>query len=116
MKLRDSIADALMEVHYGIQNAIERRDKEGILGRVSPVFSDPSNPSIDWTKLVEKVEFDVAVTESSSSEAGGEGGLEIFSLAKIGAKGSTKIEQSAANRIRFSVPVLFPAQVTHPNG
>jgi hypothetical protein len=73
------------------------------------VFSDP----IDWTKLIEKVEFDVAVTESSASEASGEGGLEILSIAKLGAKGTTKIEQSAVNRIKFSVPILFPAEVTH---
>ncbi len=77
MKLREFIADALMEVQHGVQDAIERRDKSGLVGRISPAFRDPTDPSIDWTKLLEKVEFDVAVTESKTKEAGGGGGLEI---------------------------------------
>lgn len=115
MKLRDFVADALMEISHGVQTAIERRDKEGLVGRISPVFGGPSAPAIDWTKLVEKVEFDLAVTETSSNEASGEGGLQILTVAKLGAKGITKVEQSALNRIKFSVSVLFPAQITHPN-
>jgi hypothetical protein len=52
MKLRDFITDALMEVQHGVQNAIDRRDKEQLVGRISPAFLDPV---IDWTKLVEKL-------------------------------------------------------------
>lgn len=47
MKLRDFIADALMEVHYGVQNAIARRDKEGIIGRISPAVPEPGGAQID---------------------------------------------------------------------
>jgi hypothetical protein len=96
-----------------VAKAIDRRDEEGLAGRISPVFSDPTNPILDWTKLVEKVEFDVAVTEARTGEASAGGGLEVFSV-KVGGKGSVKQEQSSINRIRFSVPVLFPAQITHP--
>jgi Trypsin-co-occurring domain 2 len=114
MKLREFIAEALMEVQHGVQDAIERRDKSGVVGRISPAFRDPSDPSVDWAKLVEKVEFDVAVTESSTKEAAGGGGLEIAFIGKLDAKASSKVEHSAVNRIKFSVPVLLPAQVTHP--
>jgi hypothetical protein len=116
MKLRDFIADALMEVHHGVQNAIVRRDKEQIAGRISPAFLDPTGQPIDWTKQVQSVEFDVAVTESSAKEASAEGGLEVFSFGKLGGKGATRTEQSAVNRIRFSVPILLPVQVTQPTG
>lgn len=116
MRLRDFIAEALMEVQHGVLDAIERRDKSGIPGRISPAFSDLSDTLIDWTKLLEKVEFDVAVTESSTKEAAGGGSLEIVSIGKLGAKGSTTLEHSAVNRIRFSVPVLLPVQVVAREG
>jgi hypothetical protein len=114
MKLRDFVADALMEISHGVQTAIERRDKEGLVGRISPVFKGSSDLTVDWTKLLEKVEFDLAVTETSTKEASGEGGLEILTVAKLGAKGTTKLEQVALNRIKFSVSVLFPGQITDP--
>ncbi len=114
VKLRDFIAEALMEVQHGVQNAIDQRDKSGVAGRISPIFSDPSNPGLNWEKNLEKVEFDVAVTESSTRKTAGGGGLEIVSIGKLGAKRSTTVEHGAVNRIRFSVPVLLPAQVTHP--
>lgn len=120
MKLRDFIADALIEVQHGVQNAINRRDREGIVGRISPVFAELSNPEsadqTEWAKLVEKVEFNVAVTDATTREAGGEGGLEVLSLVKLKAEGKAKIEQSAVNRIKFSVPVLLPVQVTQSKG
>lgn len=113
MKLRDFVAETLVEIQQGVAKAIDRRDQEGLAGRISPVFSDPTDPVLDWTKLVEKVEFDVAVTEARAGEATGEGGLEVLSV-RVGAKGAVKQEHSTVNRIRFSVPVLFPAQITHP--
>ena len=113
MKLREFIAETLVEIQKGVTKAIDRRDEENLPGRISPVFSDPNNPILDWTKLVEKVEFDVAVTESRSREASGEGGLEVLSV-KVGGKGSLTQEHGTVNRIKFSVPVLFPAQITHP--
>ncbi len=68
----------------------------------------------DGASFVEKVEFDVAVTESSAHETSGGGGLDVLSLAKLDAKSASKIEHNAVNRIRFSVPVLFAGQITHP--
>lgn len=113
MKLREFIAETLVEIHQGVAQAIDRRDKERLAGRISPIFSSPNESTLDWTKLIEKVEFDVAVTVSRTGEAAGEGGLEVFAV-KVGGKGSVKQEHSSINRIRFSVPVLFPAQITHP--
>jgi hypothetical protein len=71
---------------------------------------------IDWTKHIEKVEFDVAVTESSAKERSGEGGIEVLSLGKLGGKRKTRTEQSAVNRIRFSVPIILPVQVINRTG
>ena len=41
MKLRDFIAEVLKEIQYGVQNAIEHRDKSGVAGRISPAFLSP---------------------------------------------------------------------------
>jgi hypothetical protein len=117
MKLQDFIVDALMEIQYGVQQAIDRQEKQGGNGRISPVFQEPGYPGhAQWTELVEKVEFDVAVTEANSTEASGGGGLEILSVAKIGAKGTTTTEHGATNRIRFSVSVILPGQKTDRRG
>lgn len=113
MKLREFIAETLVEIQQGVAKAIDRRDQEGLAGRISPIFSDPNDKDLDWTKLIEKVEFDVAVTVSRAGEATGGGAIEVFT-AKISGRGSFKEEHSSVNRIKFSVPVLFPAQVTHP--
>jgi len=113
MKLREFIAETLIEIQQGVNKAISRRDEENLPGRISPIFSGPADETLDWTRLVEKVEFDVAVTEGRSAEAGGEGGLEVLSV-KVGGKGSVKQEHNTVNRIKFSVPVLYPAQITHP--
>jgi hypothetical protein len=110
MKLRDFIADALMEVHHGVQNAIKRRDEEGLAGRISPGINEPDTGQIDWTKMVRDVEFDVAVTVAYTKEKSGEAGLEIFSFGKAGAKGAAKSEESTVNRIKFSIPVIIPVQ------
>ena len=107
MKLRDFIADALMEIYHGVQNAIKRRDEEGLAGRISPAFIG----QIDWTKSVSDVEFDVAVTVAHTKEKSGEAGLEIFSIGKTGAKGTAKGEESTINRIKFSIPVILPVQL-----
>jgi len=116
MKLRKFIADALMEIHYGVQEAIERRDEARLAGRISPAFMDQADAQIDWTKLVEKVEFDLAVTDVRSKQGNVGGGLEILSIAKFNAKGAIKDEKSAVNRIRFNVPILLPVQVTKATG
>jgi len=110
MKLRDFIADALMEVHYGVQSAIERRDKDGLVGRISPAFIESNTGQIDYTKSVRDVEFDVAVTVADTREKSGGAGLEIFSIGKVSAKGTAKSEESTVSRIKFSVPVILPVQ------
>jgi hypothetical protein len=114
MKVSEFISDALIEVCRGVDDAIKRRDSEGLTARISPIFLDPADQSVDWTKMIEKVEFDIAVTQAESRQVDGHGGLEVVAALKIGADGTRKSEQSSVNRIRFSIPVLYPAQVVNP--
>jgi len=38
MKLREFIAETLVEIQQGVVKAIDRRDEEGLAGRISPIF------------------------------------------------------------------------------
>jgi hypothetical protein len=112
MKLRDFIKDTLTDIAFGIQNAkIATKDVWAI------------NPgALHGERLTDKsyVEFDVAltVTESSSTERDGKGGvkaeIEVFG-SKVGGEvgggiGSTS-EKSTQNvsRVSFKVPVYMNA-------
>lgn len=114
MNLREFISSALIEICHGVEDAILRRDQESITARISPAFIDPSDKTVDWSQLVEKVEFDLAISENTANEANGSSTIKVLSFGDLGAKGSHKREYGTTNRIKFSVPVLLPGQLTHP--
>jgi hypothetical protein len=62
--------------------------------------------------LEEPVEFDVAVTESDKTSAGGKAGIKVLSAVEIGGEGSKAWERSTVSRIKFSIPIIPPAYRT----
>ena len=90
MKLSDFISQTLAEVSAGVLKAQSERANSWIApGHVEgqPVWA----PQL--------VEFDVAVTDATSGEAG----ISVLSVGKVG--GSHSREQ--VGRVRFSIPVYF---------
>jgi hypothetical protein len=108
MELREFVAETLLAIQEGIAEAIRRADENGTLGRINPVWQGDDEKS-DWKEYVQPVEFDVAVTTTDKSAAGGKGGIKVLSFAELGAEGSKSSERSTVSRIKFSIPISAPA-------
>lgn len=122
MELKDFITNSLCEIAEGILEANERL--KGTDAIVSPAHfnaystgaqaygrtlskSDDSHDS--RTRIVEKVDFDVAVAIEAGTSANA--GIKI-SIASVGLNtgGEMKDKKGTESRIKFSIPMVFPSQ------
>jgi hypothetical protein len=53
------VADVISQIQDGVTEAIRRHDQQGTVGRINPKF-----PEDDWKDLVQKIDFDIAITAS----------------------------------------------------
>ena len=109
MDLKDFVSQSLTELHDGVADAIERHTKLGRLGAISVAFK--KDGVVNWKECVRDVEFEVAVTTSEKVAGSAKGGLKVASIAELGGDASKSLENSAINKIKFSIPMIFPAQV-----
>ena len=108
MELKDFVAEALVQIQEGVQEAIERRGQNtGAVGAISPAWIEPN---ADWEKYVQKVDFDLAVNVSDKKGAEGKGSIKIFSVADVGGAASKSSETSTVCRVKFTIPIVPPAQ------
>jgi hypothetical protein len=107
MELKDFISKTLKEVLDGVSEA--RKTHSGRL----PVDFDPKIDSqiLGFTRghanqpqAVQGIEFDIAVTVSSSDKLEGDAGIKVVGIGVSG-KASTEAEKSSVSRIKFAVPV-----------
>ena len=104
MELKDFITATLIEIQSGVQAAIDHAVKNKIGGAINPSWG--GTKAINGS-LIEKVQFDIAVTVSDKTAGSAEGGIKVVGL-KIGGSGSGSIETSNVSRIQFSIPVVPP--------
>jgi hypothetical protein len=113
MELREFVTETLMAIQDGIAEAIRRAvekqsTEKHFTGIINPVWEGED----DWKAHTQTIEFDVAVTESDKTSAGGKGGVKVLSVVEIGSEGSKVWEQSTVSRIKFSIPIIPPAYRT----
>ena len=100
MELKEFIAETLVQIQEGVQDAIKRRaSEESSAGVINPVFGIDMDAAGDTH--VQKVEFDVAVTVTEKSGGGGKAGIKVFSI-ELGGELSKGAEQSTASRVKFA--------------
>lgn len=107
MELKDFIKTAITDITDAISDLQQELDNGTIInpkltyGKESTSLIDGDNRSI------ERLNFDIAVTVSSSSdiEGGAKAGISVFG-AKLGGKTSESSEN--ASRLTFSIPIVFP--------
>jgi hypothetical protein len=101
--IKDFVEESLVQIAEGLQAAQERVQELDV--KIIPgAYSDGGRQT--------EIDFDLAVTTSEVSKAGGEkrGSLEImFFKASAGGESSTSVENLAVNRIRFTVSAVLPA-------
>jgi hypothetical protein len=117
MELREYIAETLKQLIDGIVDAQEYAEtkgasinprglKHGFQSHQLEVAQDSVQ-----TEIPQMIEFDVAVTVSESGEA--KAGVGVFAVVGVGAHAIMQDANVKANRIRFSMPVMFPQQKKH---
>lgn len=98
MELRDFIKTSLVDILGGIQDAqSEVNENASAKGAINPAFGELKD-------VMEKVEFDIAVT--AGSESGGKmgGSINVYA-AKFNAGIFGKTNDSKVSRLKFSVPI-----------
>lgn len=110
MELKEFITATLIEIQSGVQGAIDHVVKNKVGGAINPFWGDAKKIN---STLIEKVQFDIAVTVSDKSAGSAEAGIKVVGIA-IGGDHSKSAETSNVSRIQFSIPIVPP--VTTING
>lgn len=97
------ITEAISDLQSGLENGtvINPTLEQGEHGKCILIKNE--------VRIIERLNFDVAVTasESSGMEGGAKAGISIFG-AKMGAETNAKTEN--VSRLTFSIPLVFPSE------
>jgi hypothetical protein len=113
MNLEDFVATTLTQIAAGIAKAQDQAASTGAW--INPAGGirkdkDMAVIQIDTNAFayLEQVEFDVAVTAATDQTAHAEGGIKVMGL-QLGAGGEANYLNSSVSRVKFSIPVSWPA-------
>lgn len=116
MELKDFIRETFVQISKGIEEAnTELQDSSAIINP-NNVYVNAENrqnygrlsKSKEYNRIIETVDFDVAVTASDENEAGGKFGIKVGSI-ELGANGKQTESSKAESRIKFKIPMVFPS-------
>ena len=113
MELKDFVSETLKQVMEGVKTAQNSVKEHG--GEINPKgiysTSSSSHPQLYTTseKLVQLIDFDIAVTTIEEDKAKGGTGIFVGAFG-VGVQGESGNQNSAINRIQFKVPIVLPNQ------
>jgi len=124
MELKDFISSTIEEISRGILGADEQlKDTNAIVSphdfRInsenSQAFGRTRKESVRYedigTRVVQKVDFDIAVTVDESGKANAGAKISVLSIGLGGGVEKTT-KSGTVSRIKFAVPVVFPSTET----
>jgi hypothetical protein len=114
MELKDFVAQTCNQILDGVIEAQKYAGEKG--ATINPrglVFTNNSNPIIDNSRAFsgnlapQLIDFDIAVTTSEGNEV--KAGIGIFAgPLSVGTQGRMDDSNIKVNRIKFTIPILFP--------
>lgn len=120
MDLKEFVKESIVQISKGIEEAnSELKDSDAMVnpiyvqmhskdaqgyGRTKERNPDFTNPD---AKLIQKVDFDVALSVEAGEQGSAGAKLSIASIG-IGAEGKIESSNRSESRIKFSIPVVFP--------
>jgi len=120
MDLKDFIKESIVQIAKGIDEA--NKDLENSDAMVNPIYvktysdsaqsygrtkqRDPAFQNPD-SKIVQRVEFDVAVVAETGKQGTAGAKISIASIG-IGGEGKTESSNKSESRIKFAIPVVYP--------
>lgn len=99
MELKTFIAETIKEIIDGIAQA-----QDDIITKYP--YSERGYVEIGNDNQ-NAIKFDISVTSSESNEAKGDAGIRI-KVVNFGVNGKVNTQNSAENKISFTIPVVFP--------
>ena len=114
MKVDEFIFESIKQVTDGIDNARDYAETKGakISGENLNFIGAKNGGGIvymnqDNSEIIEKIDFDIAVTAKEGDKVKGGVGLFVGAVG-IGTQGHIESENSSMSRIKFSVPLHLP--------
>lgn len=120
MELKDFIKESVVQIAQAIDEANEALSSTGAM--VNPLNIKANSESAKaygrtsmknivsgqvGSRVVEKIEFDVAVSAEAGQQGSAGAKLSIASIG-FGADGKTESSNKSESRIKFSIPVVYP--------
>ena len=108
MELKDFVSETLVQIIEGVKDAQSKVvDTEG--GSVNPEYSQTPRPHTisRYGKIIQDVEFDVALSVSEGTESKGGIGV-VAGVFALGSQGQSNAENASFSRIKFHVPMVLP--------
>jgi hypothetical protein len=124
MDLKEFVAQTLIQIVEGVSDAAPRLEALGAF--VNPADMSQSlrgstyAPSVtipgqgQYARVVQRVEFDVAVVVKENAQAKGGVGVGILSVVSLGGSKETTTSQESNSRIKFGVPITLPLHYGTP--
>ena len=118
MELQDFISTTLIQIARGIEMAAnELDDSKAVVNPRNVNTRVPEEADIygyldtkrKFYKVVQKIEFDVAVTAEKGTETKGGIGIQVGSIG-LGTQGKSENASSSVSRIKFSIPMTLPTE------
>lgn len=111
MQLDEFVAETLKQIISGIKIAQAYATENGAKVSPSNIFfaNKEGTQMLDKTTggVVDKIEFDVAVTTTEGAQT--KGGVGIFvGAVGLGSQGQSNLTNQSYSHIRFSVPISYP--------
>ena len=113
MELKKFVSETLISIMHGVEDAQTQLKEQGSTSVINATkdlsprgeVHSSTNPK---RRDIENIELDVAVTSSSIESKGNKGKLNIKVIQYDSNKGSSG-SNSATSRIKFSIPIAYPA-------
>ena len=114
MQLDDFVFETIKQIVNGVSRAKKHCDQEGskvnpenIMVRTKGGTNDPIFCDSKTGQLIDRVEFDVAVTTTEGKQDKAGVGIFVGPIG-LGAQGQSRTEDQSMSRVRFTVPVQYP--------
>lgn len=116
MELKDFIKESLVQINLAIKESNEELKDSGAVinpGKIEvnsenfQAYGRESTMIQHNKRVVQKIDFDVAVYAEDNKKTGVGAKISIASIG-IGANGEEKTSNKSESRLKFSIPVIYP--------
>lgn len=116
MDLKEFIKETIVQVTEAIIESNEELKVKGAIvnpGKIkvnsdsSQAYGRESRQIEHQSRIVQKLEFDVAVVAQDEKSAGAGAKISVMSL-KLGADGEVNYTNKSESRIKFAIPIIYP--------